>query len=151
MRYRAAWIMTSHGNALRGRHHSVMGPYLWKHAPRRWVCCAQAFQEYVIMILTRVNTITGVAYSDDPTIFALELANEPHTSDDYETIRGVSPGLLVKAWMEVIVKTIRVVDKNHMVSSLPDPKTSCEETFLHTRPVCRSEPRAAEHTERQII
>ena len=82
------------------------------------VCWAQAFQEYVIMILTRVNTITGVAYSDDPTIFALELANEPHTSDNYETIRGISPGLLVKAWMKVIVETIRVVDKNHMVRSL---------------------------------
>lgn len=81
------------------------------------------------MILTRVNTITGVAYSDDPTIFALELANEPHTSDDYETIRGVSPGLLVKAWMEVIVKTVRVVDKNHMVSSCVTPSQSVRESF----------------------
>ena len=78
------------------------------------------------MILTRVNTITGVAYKDDPTIFALELANEPHTTDDYETIRGLPPGVLVKAWMEVIVKTIRVVDTKHMVRSL-----ACPQCLLH--------------------
>lgn len=40
----------------------------------------QAFQAYIKMILTRKNTITGVVYSEDPTIMSLELANEPHTT-----------------------------------------------------------------------
>lgn len=40
----------------------------------------QAFQAYIKMILTRKNTITGVVYSEDPTIMAVELANEPHTT-----------------------------------------------------------------------
>jgi len=44
----------------------------WPHAP-------QAFQSYITTILTRKNTITGVVYKDDPTIMAVELANEPHT------------------------------------------------------------------------
>ena len=79
----------------------------------RWL---QAFQRYVLMLLTRVNTITGVRYSDDPTIFALELANEPHTTDNYEEIRGLPPGSLVKTWMKIIVATIKLVDTNHMVS-----------------------------------
>ncbi|MBA0620723.1 hypothetical protein Godav_006409, partial [Gossypium davidsonii] len=33
-------------------------------------------------VLTRNNTITGVLYKDDPTIFAWELINEPHCPTD---------------------------------------------------------------------
>ena len=40
---------------------------------------AQAFHNYIKLILLRKNTINGVVYSEDPTIMAVELANEPHT------------------------------------------------------------------------
>ena len=76
----------------------------------------QVFKKYVTMLLTRVNTITGVQYSQDPTIFALELANEPHTTDGYEAARGIPVGSIVREWIKEMVATIRLVDSKHMVS-----------------------------------
>ena len=37
---------------------------------------------YMQSVLTRVNSITGVAYKDDSTIFAWELMNEPRCQSD---------------------------------------------------------------------
>ena len=69
------------------------------------------------MILTRVNTITNVTYSQDPTIFAIELANEPHTTDNYEKNHNMQPGSLIKGWIKEVVAHTRTLDKNHMVSA----------------------------------
>ena len=38
---------------------------------------------FVQRVITRVNTITGVAYKDDQTIMAWELMNEPRCQVDY--------------------------------------------------------------------
>lgn len=75
----------------------------------------QAYKNYVHKILTRNNTITGVIYREDPTLFALELANEPHCSDGYEISRGLKPGTIVRAWVAEMAAYIRNLDPNHMV------------------------------------
>jgi mannan endo-1,4-beta-mannosidase len=42
------------------------------------------FDDFVRMILARTNSITGVAYVDDPTIMSWQLANEPRGFDHSE-------------------------------------------------------------------
>ena len=56
----------------------------------------QAYKSYVKTILKRTNTYTGLLYSEEPAIFAWELANEPRTSNNYESSRGLNPGGIIK-------------------------------------------------------
>jgi hypothetical protein len=44
--------------------------------------CVGWYKNNVERIVTRVNSITGVAYRDDPAIFGWELINEPHVPGD---------------------------------------------------------------------
>jgi endo-1,4-beta-mannosidase len=53
----------------------------------------KAFHDYVRMLATRVNTVTGVVYKDDPTIFAWDLMNEPEYKRD-ET------GVILAKWVD---------------------------------------------------
>lgn len=75
----------------------------------------QAYKNYVSKILMRKNTITGVNYREDPTIFALELANEPRCNDGYEASLSLKPGTIVRAWVAEMAAYIRSLDPNHMV------------------------------------
>jgi len=52
----------------------------------------KAFREFVTKLVTRVNTVTGVAYKDDPTIFAWDLMNEPQYKRD-------QTGRFLKQWI----------------------------------------------------
>ncbi|KAK9839413.1 hypothetical protein WJX81_000612 [Elliptochloris bilobata] len=77
-----------------------------------------AYQNYVKTILLRNNTITGVLYRDDPTIMAVELANNPHTTIDLERVifgGAIPPGTLVNFWVAANAAYIRNIDPNHMI------------------------------------
>ena len=78
----------------------------------------QAYKDYIHKIVTRVNTITGVAYINDPTVFAWELANEPHCNDGYEDKLGVPRGSIVRAWVAEMAAYVKSLDSNHMVGLL---------------------------------
>ena len=81
----------------------------------RWL---QAYKSYVKTLLTRKNTITGIVYSEDPTVFAWELANEPQTSADYEINQGIKPGSLVYDWLDEMSAYVKGLAPNHMVRNV---------------------------------
>jgi mannan endo-1,4-beta-mannosidase len=68
-----------------------------------------AYQAYVAHVVTRLNTRTGIAYQDDPTIFAWQLANEPRCPSD-------PSGDTLVEWAREMSAFIKSLDANHLVS-----------------------------------
>ncbi|KAH7447822.1 hypothetical protein KP509_01G122900 [Ceratopteris richardii] len=68
------------------------------------------YKNYVKDVLLRVNTLSGVAYKDDPTIFAWELMNEPRCPSDLS-------GNTLNGWIEEMSAYIKSIDGNHMVEA----------------------------------
>lgn len=66
------------------------------------------FRNHLTKIITRVNKFTGVAYNEDPAIFAWELANEPRASFVEEAFAK---------WVDGTSTFIKSIDKNHMVTT----------------------------------
>jgi mannan endo-1,4-beta-mannosidase len=71
--------------------------------------CKNAYWNYVTTILQRTNSITGVKYTDDPTIMAWQVANEPrvmrtHVHDAYVSFLKDTTAL------------IKSFDHDHLVS-----------------------------------
>lgn len=62
----------------------------------------EQFKAYISVIITRVNSCTGVAYKDDPTIMAWELGNELNDTP--------------VEWVTEIVEYIKSLDSNHLVA-----------------------------------
>jgi mannan endo-1,4-beta-mannosidase len=74
--------------------------------------CFTQYKNYVNYALNRVNHYSGVAYKDDPTIFAWDLMNEPR----YEGQGTESQtGLTLRAWVDEMGVYIKGIDTNHMV------------------------------------
>ncbi|RVW62600.1 Mannan endo-1,4-beta-mannosidase 5 [Vitis vinifera] len=60
-------------------------------------------------VITRVNTITGVAYKDDPTIMAWELMNEPRCQIDYS-------GKTLNGWVQEMASYVKSIDNKHLLT-----------------------------------
>lgn len=69
-----------------------------------------AYKNYINTVLTRINTVNGRTYSEDPTVFSWELANEPTSTAD-------QTGQTVAVWAAAIAAYIRTLDTNHMIST----------------------------------
>jgi len=67
------------------------------------------FMKYIYFMISRINTCNGIAYKDDPTIMAWQLANEPRSQSDHT-------GKSVLAWADDISTFIKSIDTNHLVS-----------------------------------
>jgi mannan endo-1,4-beta-mannosidase len=65
------------------------------------------FKNYVKYVLNRENSITKIAYKDDPTILAWELMNEPRADDKQSFYK----------WVDDMAGYIKDIDPNHLVGS----------------------------------
>ncbi|XP_073032294.1 putative mannan endo-1,4-beta-mannosidase 9 [Primulina eburnea] len=66
------------------------------------------YKNHIKAVLTRVNSITGIAYKDDPTVFAWELMNEPRCQTDLS-------GKIIQDWVVEMSNQVKSIDKNHLL------------------------------------
>ncbi|KAL5571764.1 hypothetical protein UlMin_021361 [Ulmus minor] len=66
------------------------------------------YKNHVKKMLTRINTITGIAYKDDATIMAWELMNEPRCQVD-------NSGNTINGWVEEMANYVKSIDNKHLV------------------------------------
>jgi endo-1,4-beta-mannosidase len=77
--------------------------------------CFDQYKNYASYALNRVNHYSGVAYKDDPTIFAWELMNEPRYQD-VSAEENVS-GATLRAWVDEMGAFIKGIDPNHLLGT----------------------------------
>ncbi|KEH43148.1 putative mannan endo-1,4-beta-mannosidase [Medicago truncatula] len=68
----------------------------------------QYYKNNVKAVLTRKNTINGVLYKDDPTIFAWELMNEPRCINN-------DSGKSIQNWVGEMAAYVKFIDRNHLL------------------------------------
>ncbi|XP_042494318.1 mannan endo-1,4-beta-mannosidase 1-like [Macadamia integrifolia] len=66
------------------------------------------YKNHVKRVLTRLNTITGIVYKDDPTVMAWELMNEPRCKVDYS-------GKLLNVWIQEMATHVKSLDNKHLL------------------------------------
>ncbi|KAL7176564.1 hypothetical protein ACSBR2_029987 [Camellia fascicularis] len=59
-------------------------------------------------VMTRLNTITRIAYKGDETIMAWELMNEPRCQSDYS-------GRTINGWVEEMAACVKSIDNQHLL------------------------------------
>jgi mannan endo-1,4-beta-mannosidase len=73
------------------------------------------YHHYVHSLVTRVNSITGKRYIDDPAIMSWQLANEPRPGGSDAAIQRQLSDYL--AWINGTARLIKSLDPNHLVST----------------------------------
>lgn len=66
-----------------------------------------AYKNWVSYLLNRVNTLTNVAYKNEPTILAWDLMNEPTLTNGYDATRGVAVGSTLRTWVNEMTAHVR--------------------------------------------
>ncbi|SMF22161.1 mannan endo-1,4-beta-mannosidase [Alteromonadaceae bacterium Bs31] len=66
----------------------------------------EIYHQYIEQLLERTNTITGVAYKDDPTIMSWQLANEPRPGE------GKQSEQYMPQYLEWIASTAKLIKKH---------------------------------------
>ncbi|XP_030950548.1 mannan endo-1,4-beta-mannosidase 7-like [Quercus lobata] len=66
------------------------------------------YKNNIKTVLTRRNSLTGIAYKDDPTIMAWELINEPKCPSDIS-------GKTIQAWITEMAPYLKSIDGKHLL------------------------------------
>ena len=82
----------------------------------------QLFFNHLRNIVSRVNSITGKPYCEDPAIFAWQIGNEPRCFSDDPQIRAGFIG-----WMTEAARIVKEIDRNHLLSTGNEGLMGCEE------------------------
>ena len=79
------------------------------------------FMEYVKKVVSRVNTVTGRPYSEDPAIFSWQICNEPRCFVRVDSVKAE-----FEKWLVRTAALIKSIDNNHMVSVGSEGLYGCE-------------------------
>jgi len=76
-----------------------------------------AFKNYAQHLIGRTNSVSKVAYKDDPTIFAWELGNEPRCRNygKFDRLQDCRADTIT-SWVKEMSAHIKSLDPNHLVS-----------------------------------
>lgn len=81
----------------------------------------ELFADHVRTVVTRVNTVTGKPYSEDPAIFSWQICNEPRCFSSDPVVKEAFAD-----WIWNTAALIKSLDPNHMVSSGNEGLMGCE-------------------------
>ena len=93
-----------------------LGPYTWpqfmEYTAQFHQCepCKEAFLKHINVVLNRKNSISGIKYTEDPTIMAWQVANEPR-------IWNVPNEPAFTKWLNDVTSEIKKLDQNHLVTT----------------------------------
>lgn len=74
----------------------------------------ELFRKFIYTVITRKNSFSGLAYIEDPTIMAWQLANEPRPgSGEYAVINAD----VFYRWIDATAQYIHSIDQNHLVTT----------------------------------
>ena len=111
----------------------VDGYWPFMQQMRKFQTCQEAQQLYfnhLRNIVSRMNSLTGKPYSEDPAIFSWQLGNEPRCFSDDPEVRAGFIG-----WMTEAARIIREIDPNHLISTGNEGLMGCEEDMELVRAV----------------
>jgi mannan endo-1,4-beta-mannosidase len=95
------------------------------------------YKAWISYLLNRKNTLTGVAYKDDPTVAIWELGNEPRctgTGGSYPRSESCTTDTLL-GWADEMSAFIKSIDHHHLVS-VGDEGFYCLEDGTHWTEQC---------------
>jgi len=84
--------------------------------------CMEQLNQFITEIIGRTNSVNGTKYTNDPTIMAWELANEPRpmAEDNFEPFIR---------WIQSTSELIKKLDPNHLVTAGNEGEKGCSESL----------------------